>query len=35
MIAAPMTLTARMAVSSWRLVTQPERIGCGAYRART
>ena len=35
MIAAPMAFTIRIAASSWRLVTQPDRIGCGAYSART
>ena len=35
MIAAPIRLTMRIAAASWRLVTQPDRIGCGAYSART
>ena len=30
MIAAPIALTMRIAVPSWRFVTQPDRIGCGA-----
>ena len=34
-IARSIALAMRIAVASWRLVTQPDRIGCGAYCART